>query len=176
SLKRRRSDTPEDTSADLPEAPPGVDAEAYAQAVGTSKSRRTPAQREIIKQARVVRNRIAAQTSRDKKRRTFEDLEVTNASLMQRLEAMDQLNLQLVAQVKALSQQVASLTGKSPSTFTHSTSLQLPVSPSLSAHSATTSPTVYSLHDTPMFMASTELPLFHSTSVLGQGEPAALSR
>ncbi|KAI9345226.1 hypothetical protein BDR26DRAFT_932316 [Obelidium mucronatum] len=175
-VKRRRSDSPSDET-ELPEAPPGVDAEAYAEAVGTSKSKRTPSQREVIKQARIVRNRIAAQTSRDKKRRTFEDLEVTNASLMNRLEAMDKLNAELLAQVKALSHQVASLTASSSSASCSMASLvPLPVSPNLSSHSS--SPTLYSHHDTPLFPESSsshQFSLFHSTSILGQGEPAALS-
>ncbi|KAJ3138779.1 hypothetical protein HK100_012317 [Physocladia obscura] len=89
-------------SNDLSVAPPGIDAELYALALATSKGKRSPELRDIIRQARVVRNRIAAQTSRDKKRRCFESLEAENSILKTRLAAVEALNANLFLQLKSV--------------------------------------------------------------------------
>ncbi|ORY43827.1 hypothetical protein BCR33DRAFT_250496 [Rhizoclosmatium globosum] len=172
-LKRRRSTSIED-EAELPEAPPGIDPEAYAEAVGTSKSKRSQAQRDIIKQARVVRNRIAAQTSRDKKRRTFEDLETQNVQLKAQLSAVMAANAELMAQVKQLSAALQQGASSSMSTLLPSPSLSARSASTSSASSPDDSPIILSEQATPLVLGS-EINLFSSVSILGQGEPAALN-
>ncbi|KAJ3064965.1 hypothetical protein HDU98_011651 [Podochytrium sp. JEL0797] len=171
SLKRQRTSEscePDTGDHDLSEAPPGIDAEAYAQAVGTSKGKRSQAQREIIKQARIVRNRIAAQTSRDKKRRSFEDLEKTNDSLRTRLASVEKMNADLLEHVKALTQAVVSLqANNNPAPHFPSPALSRfnSTGPLSSVPSPNLSPALFSEHDTPLLLSSLE-PLFPSIPIL----------
>ncbi|KAJ3401237.1 hypothetical protein HDU80_006221, partial [Chytriomyces hyalinus] len=76
----------------------GADELLLEQAEATPKNRRSQEHRDVIKRARMIRNRVAAQTSRDKKRRSMEDLEQTNKVLTDRLADVERNNAALMAQ------------------------------------------------------------------------------
>ncbi|KAJ3210715.1 hypothetical protein HDU82_007524 [Entophlyctis luteolus] len=162
--KRLRAPSPniesaeeEDPTHDLSVAPPGIDPDLYADALATSKGKRGPAQRDIIKQARIVRNRIAAQASRDRKRKCFNALELENATLKARLVSVEIENQNLRAQLnkRVFASNLIDLH------FDH----LLP------------SPTISCSGDTFLGVdsaTSSDSPLFPPSTILSLGEPAAL--
>ncbi|KAJ3279275.1 hypothetical protein HK104_001595 [Borealophlyctis nickersoniae] len=80
------------------------------------KRKLTPEEREEKAKERIIRNRAAAQESRDKKRKYMEDLEATNSTLEQhnaelsrRLETVEATNRGLVSRLEELASQLTSL-------------------------------------------------------------------
>ncbi|KAI8620591.1 hypothetical protein BC830DRAFT_1193216 [Chytriomyces sp. MP71] len=134
-LKRTRSDSPEsdcgsEHSANLLNGLSAADEALLVQAEATPKNKRSQEHRDVIKRARMIRNRVAAQSSRDKKRRTMEDLENTNKVLTDRLAGVERSNALLISQVAALAKTLASFTSGADAS-----ALMVP-SPSLTATSA----------------------------------------
>ncbi|KAI8591989.1 hypothetical protein BDZ88DRAFT_409217 [Geranomyces variabilis] len=75
----------------------------------TSKRRKlTQEEKEQRAKERAIRNRQAAQDSRDKKRKYMEDLEATNAELARRLETTEQTNYTLSARLSQMAAQLES--------------------------------------------------------------------
>ncbi|KAI8825278.1 uncharacterized protein EV422DRAFT_484484, partial [Fimicolochytrium jonesii] len=76
----------------------------------------TPEEKEQRAKDRAIRNRQAAQDSRDKKRKYMDDLEATNAALQQhnanlakRLEVTERSNFTLMSRLEDLASQFASI-------------------------------------------------------------------
>ncbi|KAI8910657.1 hypothetical protein DFJ77DRAFT_418794, partial [Powellomyces hirtus] len=67
----------------------------------------TPEEKEKRAKERAIRNRQAAQDSRDKKRKYVDDLEATNAELTMRLETTEQTNMTLAARLEQMAAQLA---------------------------------------------------------------------
>ncbi|KAJ3288867.1 hypothetical protein HDU76_007610 [Blyttiomyces sp. JEL0837] len=129
--------------------------------------KRDPAEREARKQARAVRNRIAAQVSRDRKKKEMEELQSTNDILQQKLTEMASEKQELVSRIDSLAavvtamhSQLATLTSNMnpSSTSTSSMNNTSPVQPSPSIH--TTSP----LLDLSSTLTFNDFPLFDTTS------------
>ncbi|KAI9354794.1 hypothetical protein DFJ73DRAFT_296352 [Zopfochytrium polystomum] len=72
--------------------------------------KRRPEDRELRRQARIVRNRMAAQLSREKKKRHADELEAANAALQERLSKMEADNAALTSHVMALTTAIGNLT------------------------------------------------------------------
>ncbi|KAI8844190.1 hypothetical protein BC829DRAFT_400542 [Chytridium lagenaria] len=153
---------------------------------GTVKMAGTTAEREEKLKARIVRNRIAAQVSREKKRQQMDDLEATNSVLLAEIQSLkDHLksaetekNL-LSVQVQALSNTVASLqshlfnNGSSSLALAPSTPDSLSLAPSpLPYQSDTTSPV--STTSSPSNLLETE-DLFADLSAFFPTTPSAPS-
>ncbi|KAJ3212456.1 hypothetical protein HDU83_007335 [Entophlyctis luteolus] len=173
--KKRRHPSPnaesaeedDDSAHDLTVAPPGIDPDLYADALATSKGKRDPAQRDIIKQARIVRNRIAAQASRDRKRKCFNALEVENAALKARLASMEAENQILRAQLN----KQASSDGDLSSTLSTANLIDLGVENLLPSPTVSSSGDSFPNVDS---ASSPDTPLFPPSAILSLGEPAAL--
>ncbi|KAJ1562859.1 hypothetical protein HK405_006819 [Cladochytrium tenue] len=91
-------------------APPAIEEKALAAArmsaailSGVVHGKRRPEDRELRRQARVVRNRMAAQVSRERKRQRLQELECVNASLVERLAKVEEENASLSSQISSLS-------------------------------------------------------------------------
>ncbi|TPX57705.1 hypothetical protein PhCBS80983_g03635 [Powellomyces hirtus] len=83
-------------------------ASEVAQAKEQGKRRKlTPEEKEKRAKERAIRNRQAAQDSRDKKRKYVDDLEATNAELTMRLETTEQTNMTLAARLEQMAAQLA---------------------------------------------------------------------
>ncbi|KAI8830615.1 hypothetical protein BJ741DRAFT_711984 [Chytriomyces cf. hyalinus JEL632] len=112
SKKRMRSHSPDGSEDSVHLGLSGADELLLEQAEATPKNRRSQEHRDVIKRARMIRNRVAAQTSRDKKRRSMEDLEQTNKVLTDRLADVERNNAALMAQVASLAKTLAGLSNQ----------------------------------------------------------------
>ncbi|KAJ3163687.1 hypothetical protein HDU86_000281 [Geranomyces michiganensis] len=74
----------------------------------TKRRKLTPEEKEQRAKERAIRNRQAAQDSRDKKRKYMEDLEATNADLARRLQTTEQTNYTLSARLSQMAAQLES--------------------------------------------------------------------
>ncbi|KAJ3221070.1 hypothetical protein HDU81_010916, partial [Chytriomyces hyalinus] len=112
SKKRMRSHSPDGSEDSVHAGLSGADELLLEQAEATPKNKRSQEHRDVIKRARMIRNRVAAQTSRDKKRRSMEDLEQTNKVLTDRLADVERNNAALMAQVASLAKTLAGLSNQ----------------------------------------------------------------
>ncbi|KAJ3404818.1 hypothetical protein HDV05_006914 [Chytridiales sp. JEL 0842] len=127
SITSTSTNTAASTTPSSPLSPPPT-------APSTGKRSRNPEDREARRQARIVRNRQAAQYSRDKKRQYVEQLEANNASLQARLSQVEAEKDLLMSHLRKLTNIVNELRDRIP----ESTSTK--PSPSAPAVTATATP------------------------------------